>query len=89
MFKVDPVSGLIDYDELATTAKLFKPKVIVAGVSCYSRALDYKRFRDIADSVGAYLFSDMAHISGLVAAGLYFKFFKKENKFDQSREYPA
>ncbi|GLG95283.1 Serine hydroxymethyltransferase [Gryllus bimaculatus] len=50
--------------------KLFKPKVIVAGMSCYSRCLDYKRFRSIADENGAYLFSDMAHISGLVAAGL-------------------
>jgi len=69
-YKVNPETGLIDYDELAKTAKLFKPKVIVAGISCYSRALDYKRFKEIADSVGAYLFSDMAHISGLVAAGV-------------------
>ncbi|XP_063707173.1 serine hydroxymethyltransferase isoform X2 [Culicoides brevitarsis] len=69
-YKVDAESGLIDYDKLAETAKLFKPKVIIAGVSCYSRCLDYKRFRQIADDVGAYLFADMAHISGLVAAGI-------------------
>lgn len=68
--QVDPESGLIDYEELLRTAKLFKPKVIIAGISCYSRALDYKKFRQIADEVGAYLFSDMAHISGLVAAGV-------------------
>lgn len=69
-YKVDPVSGLIDYDRLAENALLFKPRVIIAGVSCYSRCLDYKRFRQIADSVGAYLVADMAHISGLVAAGI-------------------
>ncbi|XP_074649540.1 serine hydroxymethyltransferase, cytosolic-like [Tubulanus polymorphus] len=69
-YKVDPVSGLIDYDELQRNVKLFLPKLIIAGVSCYSRNLDYKRFREIADSVGAYLMADMAHISGLVAAGL-------------------
>lgn len=69
-YKVDPVSGLIDYVQLAKSALLFKPKVIVAGISCYSRALDYKKFREICDSVGAYLFSDMAHISGLVSAGV-------------------
>ncbi|KAJ9600811.1 hypothetical protein L9F63_001023, partial [Diploptera punctata] len=69
-YKVDPESGLIDYDKLAETAKLFKPKLIVAGISCYSRCLDYKRFRQIADDNGAYLFSDMAHVSGLVAAGI-------------------
>ncbi|XP_065158237.1 serine hydroxymethyltransferase isoform X1 [Atheta coriaria] len=69
-YKVDPVTGLIDYAQLEKSAKLFKPKVIVAGVSCYSRALDYKKFRQIADDVGALLFSDMAHISGLVAAGV-------------------
>lgn len=69
-YKVDPVSGLIDYDKLAENALLFKPRVIIAGVSCYSRCLDYKRFRAIADSVGAYLVADMAHVSGLVAAGI-------------------
>lgn len=69
-YKVNPETGLIDYDQLAHAAKLFRPKLIVAGISCYSRPLDYKRFREICDSVGAYLFSDMAHISGLVAAGV-------------------
>uniref|UniRef100_A0A336L6X1 Serine hydroxymethyltransferase n=1 Tax=Culicoides sonorensis TaxID=179676 RepID=A0A336L6X1_CULSO len=69
-YKVNAETGLIDYDKLAETAKLFKPKVIIAGISCYSRCLDYKRFREIADDVGAYLLADMAHISGLVAAGI-------------------
>lgn len=67
-YKVNPATGLIDYEQLETTARLFKPRVIVAGVSCYSRCLDYARFRDIADQNGAYLFADMAHVSGLVAA---------------------
>ena len=61
-------TGLIDYDKLHENAKLFRPKVIIAGTSCYSRALDYKRFREICDDVGAILLADMAHISGLVAA---------------------
>uniref|UniRef100_A0A7E4V8C5 Serine hydroxymethyltransferase n=1 Tax=Panagrellus redivivus TaxID=6233 RepID=A0A7E4V8C5_PANRE len=69
-YKVDPVTGLIDYEQLEQNALLFRPKGIVAGVSCYSRHLDYARFRKIADKVGAYLISDMAHISGLVAAGI-------------------
>ncbi|KAG7210644.1 hypothetical protein KM043_012158 [Ampulex compressa] len=69
-YKVDPKTGLIDYDKLAEEARLFKPKVIIAGISCYSRCLDYKRFREIADENNAYLFSDMAHVSGLVAARL-------------------
>lgn len=69
-YKVDPETGLINYDEAAKQARLFKPKVIIAGVSCYSRYLDYKRFREIADENNAYLFSDMAHVSGLVAARL-------------------
>ncbi|XP_044734004.1 serine hydroxymethyltransferase isoform X2 [Chrysoperla carnea] len=69
-YKVHPETGIIDYDELERTAKLFKPTLIIAGISCYSRCLDYKRFRDIADQNGAILFSDMAHVSGLVAAGV-------------------
>ncbi|XP_011304853.1 serine hydroxymethyltransferase, cytosolic isoform X2 [Fopius arisanus] len=69
-YKVNQETGLIDYDKLAENARLFKPKVIIAGVSCYSRCLDYKRFREIADENNAYLFADMAHISGLVAAGI-------------------
>lgn len=67
-YKVNAATGLIDYDQLEMTARLFKPRVIVAGVSCYSRCLDYARFRDIANQNGAYLFADMAHVSGLVAA---------------------
>ena len=66
--QVDPVSGLIDYDELERTSKLFRPRLIIAGVSCYSRNLDYARFRQIADGCGAMLMADMAHIAGLVAA---------------------
>lgn len=68
--QVDPKTGIIDYDQLAISSKTFRPQVIIAGVSCYSRALDYKRFKEIANDVGAYLFSDMAHISGLVSAGV-------------------
>lgn len=66
-YKSDPTTGLIDYDALEQTAKLFKPKLIIAGISCYPRFLDYKRFREICDQNGAYLMADMAHISGLVA----------------------
>ncbi|XP_046604196.1 serine hydroxymethyltransferase isoform X1 [Neodiprion virginianus] len=69
-YKVNPETGYIDYDKLEETARLFKPKIIIAGTTCYSRCLDYKRFREIADQHGAYLFSDMSHISGLVAAGV-------------------
>lgn len=69
-YKLDPVTGTVDYDKLQENAKLFLPQMIVAGVSCYSRHLDYKRFREIADENGAYLLADMAHVSGLVAAGL-------------------
>lgn len=69
-YKVNADTGLIDYDKMEEMAKLFKPKIIIAGVSCYSRCLDYKRFRDICDQNSAYLFADMAHISGLVAAGV-------------------
>lgn len=63
--------GFIDYDEVEKIAKECKPKVIVAGASAYARKIDFKRFREIADSVGAYLMVDMAHIAGLVAAGLH------------------
>lgn len=64
-------SELIDYDEVERLAKEYKPKVIVAGASAYPRIIDFKRFREIADSVGAYLMVDMAHIAGLVATGLH------------------
>ncbi|KAH9253976.1 hypothetical protein BASA81_008100 [Batrachochytrium salamandrivorans] len=68
-YRVSPKTGLIDYDALETMADLFKPKMIVCGGSAYPREWDYKRFRAIADSVGALLMCDMAHISGLVAGG--------------------
>jgi len=61
---------LIDYEALAANALLYRPKVIVAGTSAYCRLIDYKRMREIADSCGAYLLVDMAHISGLIAAGV-------------------
>ncbi len=64
-------TGEIDYDQVAALAKEHQPKMIVAGFSAYSRIIDWQRFRDIADSVGAYLFVDMAHVAGLVAAGVY------------------
>lgn len=63
--------GFIDYDEVLRIAKECKPKLIVAGASAYAREIDFKRFREIADEVGAYLMVDMAHIAGLVAAGLH------------------
>ena len=62
---------LIDYDEVERLAKEFKPKLIIAGASAYPRIIDFSRFRKIADNVGAYLMVDMAHIAGLVAAGLH------------------
>ncbi|HIX63013.1 MAG TPA: serine hydroxymethyltransferase [Candidatus Mediterraneibacter colneyensis] len=63
--------GVIDYDEVLRIAKECKPKLIVAGASAYARTIDFRRFREIADEVGAYLMVDMAHIAGLVAAGLH------------------
>ncbi|GHT90387.1 serine hydroxymethyltransferase [Alphaproteobacteria bacterium] len=63
--------GLIDYDNVQKLAEEHKPKLILAGASSYSRKIDFKRFREIADSVGAYLFVDIAHYAGLVVAGLY------------------
>ncbi len=63
--------GFIDYDELERKAKECMPKLIIAGASAYARTIDFKRFREIADEVGAYLMVDMAHIAGLVAAGLH------------------
>ena len=69
-YKVEPSTGLIDYDALEKSAGLFKPKMIIAGVSCYSRSLDYGRFRAIADQNGSWLMADMAHVAGLVAAGV-------------------
>ena len=63
--------GFIDYDKVLEIARECKPKVIIAGASAYPRTIDFKRFREIADEVGAYLLTDMAHIAGLVAAGLH------------------
>lgn len=70
-YGVNATSGLVDYDEVALLAKTHHPKLIIAGFSAYSRIMDWARFREIADSVGAYLLVDMAHIAGLVAVGLY------------------
>ncbi len=64
-------TGEIDYDQVEALAKEHKPKMIVAGFSAYSRVVDWQRFRDIADAVGAYLLVDMAHVAGLIAAGEY------------------
>ncbi len=68
-YKVSPDTGYIDYDGCAQIAEEFKPQMLICGFSAYPRELDYKRFREIADSVGAYLMADIAHISGLVATG--------------------
>jgi len=70
-YGVDTETGLVNYDQIAALAETHRPRMIVAGFSAYSRVLDWQKFRDIADSVGAYLMVDMAHVAGLVAAGLY------------------
>jgi glycine hydroxymethyltransferase len=70
-YGLDPATELIDYDGAQRLAREHKPKLIVAGASAYSRVIDWSRFREIADSVGAFLMADMAHYAGLVAAGLY------------------
>ncbi len=70
-YGLNPETGEIDYAEVERLAEEHKPKMIVAGFSAYSRIVDWQRFRDIADKVGAYLFVDMAHVAGLVAAGVY------------------
>ena len=70
-YGIDTATGLIDYDALEAQAVACKPKMIIAGFSAYSRHLDFARFRAICDKVGALLFVDMAHVAGLVAAGLY------------------
>lgn len=70
-YGVDAQTECIDYDEVQKIANECKPKMIIAGASNYSRIIDFRRFREIADSVGAYLMVDMAHIAGLVAAGLH------------------
>ncbi|MCO5762338.1 MAG: serine hydroxymethyltransferase [Gammaproteobacteria bacterium] len=70
-YGLDPATGEIDYAEVERLAREHRPKLIVAGFSAYSRVVDWQRFRDVADAVGAYLLVDMAHVAGLVAAGLY------------------
>lgn len=70
-YKVDPKTEQLDYAEIERLALEHKPQMVVAGASAYSRSIDFKRFREIADKVGAYLFVDMAHIAGLVAARLH------------------
>ncbi|MGB5474869.1 MAG: serine hydroxymethyltransferase [Gammaproteobacteria bacterium] len=70
-YGLDTETGAIDYDQVEALAKQHKPKMVVAGFSAYSLTVDWQRFRDIADSVGAWLFVDMAHVAGLVAAGIY------------------
>jgi glycine hydroxymethyltransferase len=70
-YGLDTTTGLIDYDQVAALAREHRPKMVVAGFSAYSRVVDWQRFRDIADEVGAYLLVDMAHVAGLVAAGVY------------------
>ncbi len=70
-YGINPETGLVDYDEVERLAIEHKPKMIVAGFSAYSQIMDWQRFREIADKVGAYLFVDMAHVAGLVAAGVY------------------
>ncbi len=70
-YGIDPETGEVDYDEIERLAREHKPKLIVAGFSAYSRVMDWARFRQIADAVGAWLLVDMAHVSGLVAGGVY------------------
>ena len=70
-YHVDKETELLDYDQIEALAKIHKPKMIIAGYSAYAPSIDWQRFRQIADSVGAYLHADIAHIAGLIAAGLY------------------
>lgn len=70
-YGINPETELLDYEEIAKITKAEKPKMIVCGASAYPRIIDFKKFREIADSVGAYLVADIAHIAGLVAAGLH------------------
>ena len=70
-YGIDPETGRIDYDEVMALAREHQPKMVVAGFSAYSQVIDWQKFRDIADAVGAWLFVDMAHVAGLVAVGEY------------------
>jgi glycine hydroxymethyltransferase len=69
-YRVNETTGIIDYDSVYNLAQLYRPKIIIAGASAYSRLFDYKKFRQVCDSVGAYLLADIAHPSGLMAAGV-------------------
>ena len=70
-YRLNEETGYIDYDMLQKTASLYRPKLLVAGASAYPRHIDYARMRQIADNVNAYLMVDMAHIAGMIAAGVY------------------
>ncbi|MDA9608471.1 serine hydroxymethyltransferase [SAR86 cluster bacterium] len=70
-YGIDPLTGDIDYEEVEKLANEHKPKLIICGFSAFSGVLDFKRFREIADSIGAFLLADISHVSGLIAAGLY------------------
>lgn len=70
-YSLDPKTERLDYDEILTIAKEVKPQLIITGYSAYSRTIDFEKFREIADEVGAYLHADIAHIAGLVAAGIH------------------
>lgn len=70
-YGINPNTGQVDYEEIARLAREHKPKMVIAGFSAYSQVMDWQKFRDIADEVGAYLLVDMAHVAGLVAAGVY------------------
>jgi len=71
-YRLNAATGTIDYEQLSQNSKLFRPKVIIAGTSAYSRLLDYPKFRQIADEVGAILLADMAHVSGTLHLILVF-----------------
>lgn len=71
LYGINPETGEIDYEQVEQLAKEHRPKLIIAGFSAYSRVVDWQRFRDVADEIGAYLLVDMAHVAGLIAAGLY------------------
>ena len=70
-YSLDPKTEMLDYDDILKIAKIVRPQLIITGYSSYSRTIDFKKFREIADEVGAYLHADIAHISGLVATGLH------------------
>ena len=85
-YGLEAVSGEVDYAQVAALAREHQPKMLVAGFSAYSRKMDWQKFRDIADSVGAYLMVDMAHVAGLVVADLYPN---PVNIADVSYDYPS